>query len=99
MHMTESFWRPEGLSPRAACGYPEAMGAIAGILKTLLVAAALLLVAVFAVRAWQAMRGPPLDVWHTHVPDEPSAKAIDGMDWAGWMAREAAIFAEVDREV
>jgi alpha-beta hydrolase superfamily lysophospholipase len=75
------------------------MGAIASILKTLLVAALLLVAAVFVVRAWQAMRGPPLDLWHSYVPDEPSAAAIDGMAWAQWLAREDRLFADVAREV
>lgn len=75
------------------------MGAIASILKTLLVAALLLLAAVFIVRAWQALRGPPLDPWHSFVPDEPDAAAISRMDWTQWLAREDRIFADVLREV
>jgi alpha-beta hydrolase superfamily lysophospholipase len=89
----------KGFRTTALLVYPRAMGAIAGILKTLLVAAALLLLAVFIVRAWQAMRGPPLDLWHTHVPDEPDPAAIARMDWGRWLAREDKIFAAVAREV
>ena len=69
------------------------------ILKFLLVATLALLAAIFVVRAIQAMRGPPLELWHTHVPDEPTAGQIDNMDWKAWIAREDATFAEVKAEV
>ena len=75
------------------------MSAVISILKFALVAALALLAAVFVVRAVQAMRGPSLELWHTHVPDEPSPGQIDGMDWKAWTAREAATFAEVKAEV
>ena len=44
-------------------------------------------------------RGPPLELWHTVIPDEPRAAAIDRMDWAEWLAAEEAVFATVRREV
>ena len=75
------------------------MSAVISILKFLLVAALALLAAVFVVRAIQAMRGPPLELWHTHVPNEPTAGQIDNMDWKAWSAREDATFAEVKAEV
>jgi alpha-beta hydrolase superfamily lysophospholipase len=70
-----------------------------GLLKYLFVAALLLLAAVFIVRGWQAMRGPPLQPWHLHVPDEPTAGQIDNMDWGQWMRREQAIMADVRTNV
>ena len=70
-----------------------------GALKYLLIGAALLLAAVFVVRGWQAMRGPPLQSWHLHVPDEPTAGQIDNMDWGQWMRREQAIMAGVRANV
>lgn len=75
------------------------MSASLNILKFALVAALALLAAVFVVRAIQAMRGPPLDLWHTHVPDEPSPGQIDNMNWRAWLARENAILADVKTEV
>ena len=52
----------------------------------LLVALAALLVgAGLAFRAWDALRAPPLEAWHTFVPDEPDADAIDAMDWAAYL--------------
>jgi alpha-beta hydrolase superfamily lysophospholipase len=58
-----------------------------------------LIVAGLAFRAWDALRSPPLDLWHTFVPSEPDAEAIDTMDWSGYMAAEERAFAEVAREV
>ncbi len=75
------------------------MSAALSIIKFLLVAALALLAAVFVVRAIQAMRGPPLELWHTHVPDEPSPGQIDNMDWTAWIARENMTFADVKAEV
>lgn len=70
-----------------------------GALKYLLIGAALLLAAVFLVRGWQAMRGPPLQPWHLHVPDEPTAGQIDNMDWGQWISREQGIMADVRANV
>jgi alpha-beta hydrolase superfamily lysophospholipase len=70
-----------------------------GALKYLVMAALLLLAAVFLVRGWQAMRGPPLQPWHLFVPDEPTAGQIDNMDWAQWLRREDAIMAAVRTNV
>jgi alpha-beta hydrolase superfamily lysophospholipase len=57
------------------------------------------LVAVVVVRAVDSQRGPPLELWHTVVPDEPRAAALDAMDWRAWLAAEAAVFDQVRREV
>ena len=64
-------------------------------LKRALVAAGLILATVLAVRAFDAWRAPPLALWHSHVPNELHAAAIDDTDWAGWLAAEAAVFDEV----
>jgi alpha-beta hydrolase superfamily lysophospholipase len=57
------------------------------------------LVAFVVIRAVDSQRGPPLELWHTLVPDEPRAKDLDGMDWQAWLAAEAAVFDQVRREV
>jgi alpha-beta hydrolase superfamily lysophospholipase len=64
----------------------------------------LLLVAVIAVtlligRAIQSQSGPPLEPWHTFVPDEPDAQAIDRLDWDGYLAAETRTFASVRAQV
>lgn len=75
------------------------MALVGSILKWLVLALLLLLLAIFLVRAWQAMRGPPLEPWHTLVPAEPSAADIDGFDWAQWLAAEQRLFETTTRTI
>lgn len=65
------------------------------MLLLLVVVAATLL----AVRAYDAQRGPPLQLWHTHVPHDMRAADIDKADWAAWLKAEEAVFREVRTEV
>ncbi|WP_083861310.1 alpha/beta hydrolase [Microvirga lotononidis] len=58
-----------------------------------------LVVAGLSFRAYDALRAPPLEAWHTFVPDEPDADAIDAMDWAGYLRVEGQLIADVRREV
>ena len=63
-----------------------------------------LLVAVIAVtllvgRIVQSELGPPLEPWHTFIPDEPHAAQLDHLDWNGYLAAEARAFAAVRAEV
>jgi alpha-beta hydrolase superfamily lysophospholipase len=58
-----------------------------------------LVVAGLAFRAWDALRSPPLEAWHTFVPPELDADDVDGGDWAAYMRAEDRVFAEVKREV
>jgi alpha-beta hydrolase superfamily lysophospholipase len=80
-------------------GYEERMSFVWNLLKLFLLGALLLLVAVFAVRAFQAMRGPPLSPWHQYVPAEPTPGQMDQMGWEQWMAAEAKLFAAVEAEM
>jgi alpha-beta hydrolase superfamily lysophospholipase len=57
------------------------------------------LATLLAVRAYDSQRGPPLELWHTFVPHELSATEIDKADWAGYIAAEEKIFAQVRAEV
>ncbi len=50
-------------------------------------------------RVYTSQQGPPLEVWHTFVPDELSASKIDGADWDAYLKAEDALFNEVDSEV
>lgn len=68
----------------------------AGLLVAL---TAFLVVAGLVFRAWDALRAPPLEAWHTYVPDEPDAEAIDALDWAGYLRVEQKLMADVRREV
>ncbi len=58
-----------------------------------------LVVALLAIRTYDAHRGPPLEVWHTYVPEELTAEEIDRADWAGYLASETAIFEDLRAEV
>lgn len=57
------------------------------------------LATVLALRAWEASRAPPLLPWHTEVPADLDAAAIDRIDWAAWLAHEAALFDAVDASI
>lgn len=63
------------------------------------IAIATLLVIVFAVRAFDAHRGEPLQLWHTYVPTELSRGEMDRTDLAGYMAAEDRLFAAVRENV
>ncbi|MFO1087385.1 MAG: alpha/beta fold hydrolase [Reyranellaceae bacterium] len=65
-----------------------------GLVLVVLVAASVL-----ALRAWDSQRGPPLEPWHTFVPTELHAEALEKADWAAYLKHEAAIFRDVRREV
>jgi alpha-beta hydrolase superfamily lysophospholipase len=61
--------------------------------------AAVLFVALLAIRAYDVQRGPALRPWHTEAPPELSAEALATADWDAWMAAEARAFEAVRREV
>ena len=47
--------------------------------------------ALVALRAWESQRGPPLELWHTYVPNDLHAADIDKMDWASYLRHEESI--------
>jgi alpha-beta hydrolase superfamily lysophospholipase len=67
--------------------------------KRLILVLAVVAATLFVVRVVDSQRGPPLELWHTFVPDDLQADAIDKLDWNGWIAAEARLFAQVQREV
>jgi alpha-beta hydrolase superfamily lysophospholipase len=69
------------------------------IAKRIAIALAIVLVTLLAVRVFDTQRGPPLELWHTFVPDDVTAAEIDELDWAGYLAREQAVFDSVRAEV
>ena len=52
-----------------------------------------------AVRIYNSQRGLPLEPWHTHVPHELSREKLDAANWTEYLAAEAGIFDDVQREV
>jgi len=69
------------------------------LLKWAVTLVAVILATVLAVRAWDAQRGPPLELWHTYVPHEMSAREISHADWTQYLAAEQRAVAEVRTEV
>lgn len=57
------------------------------------------LVTVLGVRIVDTQRGPPLELWHTVVPDELDARELAATDWAGHLAAEERAFAQVRENV
>jgi alpha-beta hydrolase superfamily lysophospholipase len=55
--------------------------------------------AILVFRVWDTQRGPPLEPWHTYVPNDLRAAEIDKSDWPAYLKREEAIFRDVRREV
>ncbi|MBX9748056.1 MAG: alpha/beta hydrolase [Roseococcus sp.] len=62
-------------------------------------ALAAVVLVIIVVRGVESQMGPPLDLWHTEIPDEPRAAQINHMDWAAYLAAEQRVFAQVEREV
>ena len=69
------------------------------ILKRAAVLLAVITVTLLAARVYVSQRGAPLEPWHTFVPHELKAKAIDAADWTDYLKAEDKIFAEVKNEV
>jgi len=67
--------------------------------KRALLLVAALLVLLIALRAWDVYHGPDLRAWHTKVPPELDAAALDATDWAGFIAAEARAFDFVREKV
>jgi alpha-beta hydrolase superfamily lysophospholipase len=51
------------------------------------------------IRAWDVHHGPELRPWHTEVPPELDAAALDAADWPAFLVAEARAFDFVRREV
>ena len=74
----------------------------AKIFRYVKIAGALLgvsLLTFLAVRIYDSQRGLPLEPWHTYVPHELSTEKLDAANWTQYLAAEATIFDDVEREV
>ena len=72
---------------------------IKGFGKQALILVAVLLAIGIALRAWDVYHGPDLRLWHTKVPPELDAAALDASDWQGFMAAEGRAFDFVRQKV
>lgn len=59
----------------------------------------IVLVVLLAVRVYLSQQGPELHLWHTWRADEMSVRELDNADFAGYLAREKAIFIDLDNAV
>lgn len=59
----------------------------------------IVLVVLLAVRVYLSQQGPELHLWHTWRVDEMSVRELDNADFAGYLAREKAIFTDLDNAV
>jgi alpha-beta hydrolase superfamily lysophospholipase len=69
------------------------------LLKRVLLVLTVVAVTLIVARAWDSQRGPPLELWHTYVPNDMHASQIDKVDWAEYVKAEEAIFRDVRAEV
>ena len=72
---------------------------LARILKRTALVIGVVFVTAIALRTYDVQRGPPLELWHTHVPHELSRAELAKSDWTGYLAAEDKAFAEVRTEV
>ncbi|ESN13341.1 hypothetical protein L370_03618 [Enterobacter sp. MGH 24] len=56
----------------------------------------IVLIVLLAVRVYLSQQGPELHLWHTWRADEMSVRELDKADFAGYITRENAIFADLD---
>lgn len=59
----------------------------------------IVLIVLLAVRVYLSQQGPELHLWHTWRADEMSVRELDKADFAGYLAREKAIFTDLDNAV
>ena len=78
---------------------PLTRGAAVRWTKRLVLLVAIVAVTLLVGRIVQSELGPPLEPWHTFIPDEPHAAQLDRLDWDGYLAAEASAFAAVRAEV
>ncbi|WP_049006474.1 alpha/beta hydrolase [Enterobacter cloacae] len=67
--------------------------------KKIAMVAGIVLVVLLAVRVYLSQQGPELHLWHTWRADEMSVRELDKADFAGYQAREKAIFTDLDNAV
>ena len=69
------------------------------VLKWLLIATVAIAAVALGVLSYRALGGPPLQPWHTFVPQELRVAELDAADWTRYLAQEQAIFESVRANV
>ena len=67
--------------------------------KRVLMLFSIVAITLLAVRVYDTQRGLPLDVWHTYVPHELSARELDTANWSKYLQVEDKIFEALRAEV
>ncbi|MBL8658464.1 MAG: alpha/beta hydrolase [Rhodospirillales bacterium] len=75
------------------------MKAIVKIIRNAVLLALAAMAIFVGVRIYDTERGPALQLWHTHVPEELDRDALDRADWATYLAAEDRVFADVESNV
>jgi len=68
-------------------------------LKRAIISFVIVAIVLLAIRITVTERGPDLELWHTYVPEELSASAMDRANWATWAENENRVFAAVKANV
>ncbi|RQH07152.1 alpha/beta fold hydrolase [Paraburkholderia dinghuensis] len=68
-------------------------------IKRLAIVLLLVVASIGGVRIHDAQRKPPLGLWHTYVPAEMHARALDQATWDDYVAHENRLFDEVRKNV
>ena len=68
-------------------------------LRRAVVTVAVIFITLLGVRVFDTQRGPPLEPWHIHVPQELTRAELDRTDWAGYLAAENAVLETVREQV
>ncbi|HHF7348358.1 TPA: alpha/beta hydrolase [Legionella feeleii] len=69
------------------------------ILKSLFKLLCIVLVTLLAIRSYDSLRGPPLEIWHTYIPKDLKAEELEQLDWSQYIKAENTLFESVRREV
>ena len=75
------------------------LGRLTKLLRRIALLLVVIIAGLLAFRIYDTQRGPPLEPWHTYVPHELTAKAIDHANWADYLKVEDQIFADVKHHV
>jgi alpha-beta hydrolase superfamily lysophospholipase len=75
------------------------MTAMLRLVRNAVVVLLAIVVIVIGVRIYDSQRGPALELWHTHVPEELEHAELDHADWAQYLAAEDRVFADVRANV
>lgn len=72
---------------------------IVTVIKRLFWLLVIFLGSLLVIRTWDAQRGPALQPWHTYVPEELGARALQAADWNTYLRHEAQLFESVHAQM